>query len=38
LIAQIAWTRRAPVPAKVLGLRQLFAGLAIVVTAAGVLA
>jgi hypothetical protein len=39
LIAQVIWVRRPPVPAKVLGLRQLFLGLAIVaVTAAGVVA
>jgi hypothetical protein len=35
---QLVWTRRPPVPAKVLGLRQLFLGLAVVaVAAAGVL-
>ena len=27
---QIVWLRRPPVPAKVLGLRQLFLGLAVV--------
>jgi hypothetical protein len=35
---QVVWTRRAPVPARRLGLRQMAAGLALVaVTAAGVL-
>jgi hypothetical protein len=35
---QLVWVRRPPVPAKVLGLRQLFLGLAVVgVAAAGVL-
>jgi hypothetical protein len=39
LIAQIVWVRRTPPPAKVLGIRQLLAGLVIVgITAAGVLA
>jgi hypothetical protein len=39
LVAQVIWVRRPPVPAKVLGLRQLVLGLAIVaITAAGVLA
>ena len=39
LVAQLVWARRSPVPAKVLGLRQLVAGVAVVVvTAAGVLA
>lgn len=39
LIAQVVWVRRTPPPAKVLGIRQLLAGLVIVgVTAAGVLA
>jgi hypothetical protein len=38
-VAQFIWVRRPPVPAKTLGLRQLFLGLAVVcVTAAGVLA
>jgi len=38
-IAQIVWSRRPPVPAKVLGLGQLGLGVAVViVTAAGVLA
>lgn len=38
LLAQLIWVRRTPVPAKVLGLRQLVFGFAIVsVTAAGVL-
>ena len=38
-VAQFVWSRRPPVPAKTLGLRQLFLGLAVVgVTAAGVLA
>jgi hypothetical protein len=39
LVAQLAWARRPPVPAKVLGLRQLLLGLAVVgITAAGVVA
>ncbi len=39
LVAQLVWARRAPVPAKILGLRQLAAGIAVVlVTATGVLA
>lgn len=39
LVAHVIWVRRPPVPAKILGLRQLFLGLAVVaVTAAGVLA
>ncbi len=38
LLAQLIWIRRTPVPAKILGLRQLAFGIAIVsVTAAGVL-
>jgi hypothetical protein len=38
-IAELVWARRPPVPAKTLGLRQLFLGLGVVaVTAAGVLA
>ncbi|MGH8979061.1 MAG: YwiC-like family protein, partial [Acidimicrobiia bacterium] len=37
LVAQLLWVRRPPVPAKVLGLRQLFLGLAVVaITALGV--
>jgi YwiC-like protein len=37
LVAQLVWVRRPPVPAKVLGLRQLFLGVAVVViTALGV--
>jgi hypothetical protein len=36
-VAQLAWVRRTPIPAKRLGLRLLFLGFAIVgVTAAGV--
>ena len=39
LVAQVVWVRRPPVAAKVLGLRQLFLGLAVVATTAvGVLA
>jgi hypothetical protein len=39
LAAQVVWARRAPIPAKVLGVRQLLLGLAVVaITAAGVLA
>jgi hypothetical protein len=38
-IAQVVWVRRPPVPAKVLGIRQLCLGLAVVlITAIGVLA
>lgn len=38
LLAQLIWVRRAPVPAKILGIRQLVLGLAVVaVAAAGVL-
>jgi YwiC-like protein len=38
-VAELVWARRPPVPAKALGLRQLFLGLGVVaVTAAGVLA
>ena len=38
-VAQFVWSRRPPVPAKTLGLRQLFLGLAVVgITATGVLA
>lgn len=38
LLAQVIWVRRPPVPAKVLGLRQLVLGLAVVaVTGVGVL-
>ena len=37
LVAQLVWVRRPPVPAKVLGLRQLFLGVAVVaITALGV--
>jgi hypothetical protein len=37
LAAQLLWVRRPPVPPKVLGLRQLFLGLAVVaITALGV--
>jgi len=37
-VAQLVWVRRPPVPARVLGFRQLFLGLAVVaVTATGVL-
>lgn len=39
LVAQVVWVRRPVLPAKVMGKRQLFIGLAVVaVTAAGVLA
>lgn len=39
LVAQVVWVRRPPVAAKVLGLRQLLLGLAVVaIAAAGVLA
>jgi hypothetical protein len=39
LLAQVVWVRRTPPPAKVLGVRQLLAGVVIVaVTAVGVLA
>jgi hypothetical protein len=39
LVAQVRWVRAPAVPAKVLGLRQLVLGLAVVViTALGVLA
>lgn len=39
LVAQAVWVRRPPVAVKVLGLRQLFLGLAVVaITAVGVLA
>lgn len=38
-VAQLAWARREPVPAKVLGIRQMLLGVALVaVTAAGVAA
>ncbi|MGZ6973563.1 MAG: YwiC-like family protein, partial [Acidimicrobiia bacterium] len=38
LVVQLIWVRRPPVPAKVLGLRQLAMGLVVVAaTAAGVL-
>ena len=37
LVAQLVWVRRPPVPAKVLGLRQLFLGVAVVaITALGI--
>ena len=39
VVAQFVWVRRPPVPAKVLGLRQLFLGLGVVaLTACGVAA